>query len=138
MTRTHAVAASGQCLSAEPILFRDATGSNRATLLVTTTKGPAAAPPPPVTVSPATLTLACGQSGSVTAVGGSGSYTATSNNSRVTAVVAGNTVTITRLVGDTAAGGSIATPFPTSAIISVTDGATVGTTTATVPGFCPP
>lgn len=130
---------TGQCMTAEPILFQDSTGTARATLPVTTTKGPAPPAPTKVTVAPATLTLNCGQSGSVTAVGGSGVYTATSNNSRVTAVVSGNTVTITRLVGDTAAGGSIATPFPTDAIISVTDGASIGTTDATITtGFCPP
>jgi hypothetical protein len=67
----------------------------------------------------------------VTAVGGSGTYTATSNNSRVTAVVAGHTVTITRLTPD------VGGPFAATAIISVTDGATVGTTTATVPTTCP-
>jgi hypothetical protein len=129
---------TGQCMTNEPILFQDATGTARATLPVTTSKGPAPPAATKVTVAPATLTLNCGQSGSVTAVGGSGVYTATSNNSRVTAVVSGNTVTITRLIGDTAAGGSVATPFPTDAIISVTDGASIGTTDATVPGFCPP
>jgi hypothetical protein len=119
------------CMTKEPVLFQDSTGA-RATLTITTTKGPAATPPPTMTVSPSTLTLACGTTGSVTAVGGSGNYSAASTHPRVTAVVVGNRVDITRLNGEPAA-----TVYPTSAVVTVTDGATVKDVTVTITGTTP-
>jgi len=99
-------------------------------LAITTTPGTAPAATP-ITVAPATMTLTCGGSGAATVVGGSGTYSASSSSARVTAAVAGNTVTITRLNGDGA------TVFPTSAVVTVTDGASVGSVTVTVPANCP-
>jgi len=87
---------------------------------------------PPLAVSPSSLTLSCGATGAVTVVGGSGSYSVNSTHPRVTASVSGNTVSITRLAGPDPAGG----PFPTTATISITDGATVTSVTATVPAAC--
>ncbi len=122
--------AAGQCLDNVPCVILDA-NNTRAVLGISTKVGAAATPPTPITVAPTTLTLTCGGSGAATVVGGSGTYTATSSNSRVSAAVSGNTVTITRLAPDPAGG-----PFPTTAVITVTDGASVGSVTATVPGSC--
>jgi hypothetical protein len=123
----------GTCLTAEPVIFQDSTGA-RATLTITTTKGAAAPPPPPLAIAPATMTLSCGGSGTITAVGGSGTYSATSNHPRVTAIVSGNSITVTRL-------GPVppdpAPPYPATATITVTDGATFQTSTVTVPVSCP-
>jgi len=121
--------AAGSCLTAVPCVVIDSQGA-RATFSITTTPGTAPAATP-LTVAPTTITLTCGGSGAATVVGGSGTYTASSSNSRVTAVVSGNTVTITRLNGDGA------TAFPTTAVVTVTDGASVGSVTATVPANCP-
>jgi hypothetical protein len=126
---TFNVGASTNCLTAEQCVISDAFGA-RTTFTVTTVKG-VNPPTTPLAVSPATLTLACGQTGNVTVVGGTGStYSVNSSNSRVTATVSGNTVSITRLTGD------VGGPFPTTATISVTDGATIANTVATVPGTC--
>jgi hypothetical protein len=126
---TFNVGGSTTCLTGEQCVITDAFGA-RTTFTVTTVKG-VNPPTTPLTVSPNTLTLACGQTGNVTVVGGNGNYQANSSNSRVTATVSGNTVSITRLTGD------VGGPFPTTATISVTDGASVGSTTATVPASCP-
>ena len=126
---TFNVGASTQCLTGEQCVITDAFGA-RKTFTVTTVKG-TSPPATPLTVSPSTLSLVCGQSGSVTVVGGNGNYAVNSSNSRVTATVSGNTVTITRLTGDPAPGS-----FPTSATISVTDGTSIGNTVATVPASC--
>jgi len=123
--------APGQCLDNVPCVILDA-NNTRAILGITTTVGAAAPAATPITVAPATLTLACGGSGSVTAVGGTGTYSVNSSNASVTAVVSGNTITITRAAND---GGAPA--FPTTAVITVTDGASVASTTATVPATCP-
>jgi hypothetical protein len=106
-------------------------GGARATLAITTAPGAAAPAPTPLTVAPATITLTCGSSGAATVVGGTGTYSAASSNSRVSAVVSGNTVTITRLTGD------VGGPFPTTATVTVTDGASVGSVAVTVPANCP-
>jgi hypothetical protein len=118
------------CLAAVPCVIIDANNA-RAVLTITTAIGSPPPKPTPITVTPATLTLTCGGSGAVTATGGTGTYSVSSSNSRVTAVVSGNTITITRLAPDPAGG-----PFPTSAIITVTDGASVFSVTATVPAAC--
>ena len=120
---------AGSCLTAVPCVVIDSQGA-RATLAITTTPGTAPAATP-ITVAPATMTLTCGGSGAATVVGGSGTYSASSSSARVTSAVAGNTVTITRLNGDGA------TVFPTTAVVTVTDGASVGSVTVTVPANCP-
>lgn len=118
------------CLTNALVVFTDAVGG-RTSVSVTTERGE---PPPaldPLAVQPTTITLGCGISGSVTVVGGTGRYTVNSTHPRVTAVAGGNTVTITRQTGDGA------TAYPTTASISVTDGRSIQTVTATVPGNCP-
>jgi len=129
---TFVVGANTTCLSAEQCVIQDATGA-RVIVPITTVKG-SAPTNPPLAVSPSSLTLTCGATGAVTVVGGSGSYSVNSTHPRVTASVSGNTVSITRAAIDVAppVGG-----FPTTATISITDGATVTSVTATVPATCP-
>lgn len=122
---------SGTCVTDGTIIVTDARGG-RTTVTVTTEEGEDDPPEPAdFSVAPSSLTLACNTSGSVTAVGGSGFYQTTSSHPRVTAVVAGNTVTITRVAGDGA------TVFPTTASVAVSDGQTIETVTVTVPANCP-
>jgi len=121
----------GNCLTNVQCVISDNTGA-RALLTINTTVGPAKTPTPPVTATPATLTLACNSSGAVTAAGGVGPpYSATSNHPRVTVLTSSNIVTITRLNGDGA------TVFPTTAIVTVTDGTSAAPVTVTVPANCP-
>jgi flagellar basal body rod protein FlgF len=106
--------------------------NTRAILSITTKVGAAATPPTPITVAPTALTLSCGASGSVTVVGGSGTYSAASASTRISAAVSGNTVTITRLVGD---GATVVVPTPST--VTITDGASVGSVDVTSPPNCP-
>lgn len=118
------------CVNAT-IIVTDSAGG-RTTVEVRTEEGTTVPPAPPepadLEVGPSSLTLGCGQSGSVTVVGGTGTYSVNSTSSNVQAAVFGNTVTITRLNAGTS---------PTSVGISITDGRQVVTVTATVPATCP-
>ena len=117
------------------VVIQDSVG-RRATVTVITAAGTIAPTPPPTfAVSPATLTLACSTSGSVSAVGGSGSYSVTSTHPRVTAIVSGNTVTITRL--SDAPLTVPPTAYPTTATVTVSDGTSLKDVTVTVPASCP-
>lgn len=129
---TFVVGANTTCLTAEQCVIQDASGA-RVIVPITTVKG-SAPTNPPLAVSPSSLTLTCGATGAVTVVGGSGSYSVNSTHPQVTASVSGNTVSITRAAIDVAppVGG-----YPTTATISITDGATVTSVTATVPAICP-
>jgi hypothetical protein len=122
------------CLTNATVLFTDRFGA-RTTVTVTTAAGskpPPAPPPPPTTVSPAAITLGCGQSGSVTVTGGIGPpYFASSASPFVTAATAGNTVTINRL-GPAGPGTGTQTTN-----VNVTDGVTVATVAVTSPLTCP-
>ena len=120
---------AGNCLSGVQCVVTDGSGA-RAIVTINTVVGAAPPAPPPITVSPSSITLTCGGSGAVTVVGGTGAYSANSSHQRVTATVSGNTVTITRLTGDTAA-------FPATGTVSITDGATIQSVALTVPPFCP-
>ena len=117
------------CLDKSPCVITDSTGAH-ATMEVTTKKGPAPPAPPPMTISPTTLTLACGASGTITVVGGNGPpYSASSSHPRVTAVVvSANRVTITRLIGDP----PLPASQPITATVSITDGATIKDVTVTI------
>jgi hypothetical protein len=115
------------CLTDEACFITDATGA-RVIVPITTKKGEAAPAPTTLTVSPDTLTLACGASGSVTVVGGTGSYSANSSSPRVTATVAGNIVTIRRLTGDPA----IPATQPTDVTVTITDGASLASVAVTI------
>ena len=116
------------CLTDATIVVTDARGG-RGTVTVTTEAG-SIAPPDPATfsVAPTTITLGCGESGSVTVVGGTGSYFTNSTSPTVTAVASGTAVTITRANTGTS---------PTSVIVSVSDGREIEEVTVTVPPSCP-
>jgi len=120
------------CITGAQVIVTDSQGG-RATVTVNTAAGSTAPPtPPPLIVNPTTITLACGTSGSVTAVGGNGTFIVNSTHPRVTAVASGNTITITRLDGDPPG-----SSFPTTGAVSVSDGTTISTVTLTVPASCP-
>ena len=111
--------------------------NRRATVTVKTEEGSATLPP--LVVSPTTVTLndTCGFSTSVTAVGGVGPLSVNSSHPRVSAALSGNTVTITRLTPDPVPPAGPAF-YPTTATVSVTDGATVQNVTVNgVRQFCP-
>jgi hypothetical protein len=130
-------AAPPPCMTGPQVLFQDS-GGGRASLTITTTPGPTPPAPPPMAVAPTTMTLTCGASGSATVVGGSGSYSASSSHPRVTALVSGSTVTITRLGTSVGVPGSeVGAPYPTTASVTITDGATIQTVLVTVPASCP-
>jgi hypothetical protein len=113
------------------IVVTDSSGA-RTTVDVKSVAGSATPPAPPTfVVAPTSITLACGASGSVSAVGGSGSYSTTSTNSAVTAVVSGNTITITR-AGPAGAGTGTMT-----STVAVTDGSAIKTVDVTSPATCP-
>ena len=118
------------CVSST-IVVTDSAGG-RTTVRVNTVEGTATLPEPPeppdLEVGPSSITLGCGQSGSVTVVGGTGVYSVNSTSSTVSATVSGNTVTITRLNAGTG---------PTNVGLSITDGSQIVTVTATVPATCP-
>lgn len=118
----------GTCLSGATVVFLDSMGS-RGTLTVDTNKGTQTTPA--LAVAPTTMTLVCGTAGSATVVGGVGSYFVSSSHPRVKGVVSGNTVTISRLIGDGA------TVYPTSATVNVSDGTSIVGITVTVPANCP-
>ncbi len=127
---TVTVANTQVCPTAAPVIVTDSLG-NRVTVTVTSSHGAAATPPPALAVAPAAITLACSTSGSVTVVGGTGAYAVASSHPRVNASVSGHTVSITRINGDGL------TLFPTTAQVSVTDGASAVVVTVTVPANCP-
>lgn len=126
---------SNVCLTNATVLFTDSVGA-RATVTVTTALGttdPPAPPSPPVGVNPSTITLGCGQSGSVSVTGGNPPYSASSSTPGITAAVVSNTLTINRAaVGSTGAAGPT-----TTATVNVTDGSTVASVTVTAPTTCP-
>src|SRR6185436_3016446 len=111
--------------------------NRRATVTVKTEEGSGTLPP--LAVAPTTVSLndTCGFSSSVTAVGGVGPLSVNSSHPRVSATLSGNTVTITRLSPDPASppGPSF---YPTTATVSITDGATISSVTVNdVRQFCP-
>ncbi len=112
------------------VIITDGAGS-RGTVTVTSTPGsvtPPAPPEPPVSITPSSITLACGGSGSVSVIGGSGTYSASSANSAITALISGNTLTVTRVNSGT---------VPVPATVFVTDGATIASLSVTSPATCP-
>jgi len=111
--------------------------NRRATVTVKTQEGTGTLPP--LAVAPTTVSLndTCGFSTSVTAVGGVGPLSVNSTHPRVSAVLSGNTITITRLQPDPASppGPSF---YPTTAQVTITDGATIQNVTVNnVRQFCP-
>jgi hypothetical protein len=113
------------CITDAAVVITDSQG-RRATVTVTQTAGP---PPPAITLTPATLTLACGQSGNVVVSGGTGAFTASSSSPNVTAAILGTNMTITRAPGPTPGANAQFT-------VTVTDGASVSTVSVTAPVTC--
>lgn len=120
------------CVAPATVTITDARGG-RATVTVTTVLGSTAPPAPiPLAVGPSSLTLGCGQTGSVVVIGGRGGYFTTSTSPNVVAQVSGNIVSITRNgPAGPGTGGTQAVG------IGITDGAAIVTVTATVPTSCP-
>lgn len=108
------------------------TDSVGATGLINVTTAPGTQTLPTLSVAPAAIaSLACGTSSTVTVVGGSGFYSANSSHPRITASVAGTSVTVSRLTGDTIA-------YPVTGVVTITDGATIVSVTVTAtPATCP-
>ena len=120
------------CVDNATIVVTDAVG-RRTTVTVNTVEGTQQLPP--LAVSPTTVNLAdtCGFSASVSVVGGVGPVSTNSTHPRVFASVSGNTLTISRMPS-----GDGAQVFPTTATISVTDGATIQNVTVNgVAANCP-
>jgi hypothetical protein len=121
------------CLTNATIVVTDAVGAHT-TVTITTSPGstaPPAPPPPALQVQPTSVTLTCGSSASVTVVGGAGTtYSASSTLPDISTTVSGNTVTITRNVGDTS-------NQPPSQIVRITDGTSIVNVTANSPILCP-
>ena len=126
------------CIKDVPIIITDANNS-RTTVTVTTEAGSAPPPPTPVSVTPGSLTLNCGQSGSVSVLGGptgSGTFSVSSADPRVSATASGRTVTVTRQAADV----PTIPPTPPGTIaytVTVTDGATSTTIGISAPAVCP-
>lgn len=129
------------CLSDVPIVVTDVNNA-RVTVTVNTKPGESPPPPTPVSVTPGTLTLQCGQSGSVSILGGGSggttgsSFSVSSADPRVSAAVSGRTVTVTRAAAD------VPTVPPTppgtiSYVVTVTDGSTATTIGISAPAVCP-
>jgi len=121
------------CLSGASVVVIDNEG-RRATLTVTTAAGSGTPPvAPAIVVSPAAVTLTCAANvATVSVVGGvPGGNSAVSSSPRVTAVISGNSMQITRLLGD------VGGPFPVGVTVTVTDGATSAAVAVTSPPSCP-
>jgi hypothetical protein len=130
------------CITEGTITIRDA-NNNRGTVTVTTEVGEADPPPPAISLTPQSVTLQCGQSGSVSIIGGSGTFSASSSDSRITATSSGRTLTVTRPAIDVPP--TLPQPPPNTPNpnmigfqVTVTDGSTVATLNVTAPSHCPP
>ncbi len=105
------------CPSGTSVVVTDSRG---ATALVSVAIQPGTGTTPPLSAAPTSLTLLCGQSGSVTVIGGTGApLSANSSVPRVSASVVGSTVSISRANGD------LGVNYPTSGTVTVTDGTSV-------------
>lgn len=122
--------AGAACLSNIPISITDAAGRT-ISVTVSNQEGTQTAPAPAITIQPSSLSLCPGQSGSVAIVGGTTPFSAASNSPFYTPTIAAaspRTLTVTR---------SAAPNGPTSAQVTVTDGATFNTLSVTTPAPLP-
>lgn len=123
----------GVCVDNATVIVTDST-NRRATVTVSTEEG--SGTPPPLVVSPTTVTLndTCGFSTSVTAVGGNAGLSVNSTHPRVSAILSGNTITITRMRPDPLP----LIIYPTTGVVTVTDGTTAQNVTVNgVAATCP-
>lgn len=124
---------TAQCFTDYPIGVTDSTGRT-ISVLVSSAAGTGTSPPTPIRVFPDTASLACGGDVSLVVSGGTTPLNVGSNHERVKALaVTGSdrTITVTRMTGDGAAS------YPTSAVVTITDGTTTIGASMTVPANCP-
>lgn len=120
-----------KCVDAT-VIVTDATGG-RTTVEVKTEAGsaPPATPVTPLVLTPSSLVLGCGTSGSVLVTGGSGgTISFASSDPNLTVAAAANTITVTR------AGTNPPTAPNVNSAISITDGTNIVTLTVNNPGGC--
>ena len=128
------------CLDSASIIIRDA-NNRTVTVEVSTEPGSGDPPPPPISPTPGSLTLACGQSGSVILTGGGGTFTASSPDTRLTSSLATRVLTITRVATDPVGVPPSPTPGvanPGTFTVNVTDGTNLVTIGVSAPTNCPP
>ena len=131
------------CISDGSVIIRDA-NNNNATVTVNTEAGTADPPPPPLSITPQTVTLQCGTSGSVSIIGGDSgaTFSASSSDSRITTSVADRTITVNRPAVDVPPTLPVSptpgTPNPVQFQVTVTDGSSVAQLRVTAPSHCPP
>jgi hypothetical protein len=119
------------------IIVTDSVGA-RATVTVTTAAGSAEppTPPTPIVISPSSITLSCGQTGSVSIAGGgtgggtAPTYSASTTDPNLTVTVTGSTLSVSRL------GSAPPTGPNANSTVTVTDGSTFATMTVTSPSTC--
>jgi hypothetical protein len=126
------LAFTATCLTDVPIAVTDATGRT----LTVTVSNVAGTTAPPISLAPSTIALSCSSgttavTSSFTISGGTAPFAAGTDHPRVSVTVTGRTVSVQRLGGDGT------TSYPTTAIITVTDGTTTAAATATAPANCP-
>lgn len=129
------VNASGLPCPSGTITITDSVG-NRTTVAVTSAPGTVTPPaiPNPISIVPNSITLGCGQSGSVSVIGGgtvgapATTFFVSSVTPTITGTFTGNTLTITRAATGAA---------PASATVNVTDGTNISTLTVNSPTTCP-
>jgi len=129
------------CITDGAVVISDA-HNNRATVTVTTEAGSADPPPPAISLTPQSVTLQCGSSGSVSIIGGDGTFSTSSADARITATIADRTLTVSRGAADVPpilpASPTPGTENPIQFQVTVTDGNTVGTLSVRAPSHCPP
>jgi hypothetical protein len=132
---TFTVGATGQCSDGSPIAIVDANG---ASVTVTASNVPGnGITLPPILVAPADVTFTnCGEQANVVLAGGLGSYFVTQQNGPVQASVTGSIGTIA--FGTTSGIGSMLNPVSGGVIarIGFSDGQSVASVTAHLPGSC--
>jgi hypothetical protein len=122
------------------IIVRDA-NNRQVTVTVKTEAGTGDPPPPPISATPGSLTLGCGQSGSVILTGGGGTFTASSPDSRITVTVSNRVLTITRVAVNPAGfpvSPTPGTPNPMNFTVNVTDGTNLMGVGIASFSHCPP
>lgn len=139
---------SSVCVTNGTVIVTDVANA-RTTVTVTTNKGttPPVVPPTPLQVQPSSITLSCGQTGSVTAIGGgtssgsgsggSGSsgvtYSASAASPNITTAVSGGTISITAFRGAAPGAGTGTTTYT----VNVSDGTSIVPVSVTAPVTCP-
>ena len=128
------------CIDPGTIIVRDA-NNRQVTVEVTTETGSGDPPPAPIMLTPGSLTLACGLSGSVIITGGGTTFTASSPDPRITVTAASRVLTITRIATDPAGlpvSPTPGVPNPVPFTVNLTDGTNLTSVSIIAPSNCPP